>query len=79
MWAYSQDVGGQHTAAVLGWANMWGNFGAALSPLLVNYLLGENQDNWDMAFAACGIAFIVSGVAGMFIDATKKIDPDEDL
>lgn len=76
MWAYSQDVGGQHTAAVLGWANMWGNFGAALSPLLVNYLLGESQDNWDMAFGACAIAFIISGIAGMFIDATQKIDPE---
>ncbi len=78
MWAYSQDVGGKHTAAVLGWANMWGNFGAALSPLLVNYLLGKNEDNWDMAFGACALAFVISGIAGLFVDSTKKIDPEED-
>jgi len=74
MWAYSQDVGGQHTAAILGYSNMWGNFGAALSPLLLNYLLGENKDNWDLAFGACAVAFVIAGVTGMFIDATKKIE-----
>lgn len=78
MWAYSQDVGGQHTAAILGWSNMWGNFGAALSPLLLNYLLGDNMDNWDVAFSACAVAFIIAGVTGMFIDATKKIDLGDD-
>ena len=74
MWAYSQDVGGRYTAAILGWSNMWGNLGAAFSPLLLNYLLGENKDNWDAAFGACAVAFVVAGVTGMFIDATKKID-----
>jgi len=76
MWAYSQDVGGQNTAAVLGWANMWGNFGAALSPVLVVYLLGATEDNWDLAFGACAVAFIIAGIAGMFIDATDKIEPE---
>lgn len=74
MWAYSQDVGGRNTAAILGWSNMWGNFGAALSPPLLNSLLGENKDNWDLAFGACAVAFVIAGVTGMFIDATKKID-----
>ena len=78
MWAYSQDVGGQNTAAVLGWANMWGNLGAALSAPLVNHLLGPTEDNWDMAFAACAVAFIIAGITGMFIDATHKIGTDED-
>ena len=74
MWAYSQDVGGRNTAAILGWGNMWGNFGAALSSPLLNYLLGKNKDNWDLAFGACAVAFVIAGVTGMFIDATKKID-----
>ncbi len=74
MWAYSQDVGGRNTAAILGWGNMWGNFGATLSPLLLNALLGKNKDNWDLAFGACAVAFVIAGVTGMFIDATQKID-----
>ena len=79
MWAYSQDVGGRNTAAILGWSNMWGNFGAAFSPLLLNYLLGENEDNWDLVFGAFAVAFVIAGVTGMFIDATKKIDLGDEV
>ena len=57
---------------------MWGNLGAALSAPLVNHLLGPTEDNWDMAFAACAVAFIIAGITGMFIDATHKIGTDED-
>src|SRR5207244_2734331 len=32
MWAYGQDVGGRYVGATIGWANMWGNFGAAVAP-----------------------------------------------
>jgi MFS family permease len=34
-WAYGQDVGGNHVGSVVGWSNMWGNFGAALSPVIL--------------------------------------------
>ncbi len=74
MWAYSQDVGGRHTAAVLGWSNMWGNLGAVLSTPLMNWLLGPSKDNWDVVFALCAGAFVLAGITGMFIDATKRID-----
>ena len=39
VWAYAQDVGGKNVGAALGFGNMLGNFGAALSPRL----LGEVQ------------------------------------
>ena len=41
VWAYAQDVGGKYTGSVLGWANMWGNLGAASAPLIYNAVLGE--------------------------------------
>lgn len=78
MWAYSQDVGGRNTAAILGWSNMWGNVGAAMSDPLLNRFLGESGDNWDAAFKVCAVAFLLAGIAGMFIDSTKKIDPGEE-
>lgn len=74
MWAYSQDVGGRHTAAILGWSNMWGNLGAALLPRISPLLLGESKDNWDLVFVVCCGAFLIAGITGMFIDATKKIE-----
>ncbi len=72
MWAVHQDIGGKFTASVLGWGNMWGNFGSAVSPLLINKLI-EEYGSWDMAFIACGASFIISGAMAFFIDVRDKI------
>lgn len=74
-WAYAQDVGGKYTASILGWANMWGNLGAAVAPLIYNAVLGETPSvaQWNTMFAVCGIAFILSGLCGLVLDATKPI------
>ncbi len=37
VWAYAQDVGGRNCGAVMGWANMWGNLGAASRPFSWGY------------------------------------------
>ncbi len=73
VWAFQQDVGGRHVGSVLGWGNMWGNFGAALSPLLLNWLVKESGWGWSAAFLACATAFLISGLAAIGIDATKPI------
>ena len=75
VWAYAQDVGGKYTASILGWANMWGNFGAAVAPLIYNAVLGETPSvaQWNVMFAVCGVAFILSGLCGLVLDATKPI------
>lgn len=75
VWAYSQDVGGKYTASIMGWSNMYGNFGAAVAPLLYNMILGETPTlwQWNALFAFCAGVFALSGVAAMVIDATKPI------
>jgi len=75
MWAYSQDVGGKYTASVMGWANMHGNFGAALAPLLYNAILGETPSlgEWNRLFAFCTGVFVLSGFTALVIDGTKPI------
>lgn len=75
MWAYSQDVGGKYTASIMGWCNMYGNFGAAVAPLLYNAVLGEKPtlSEWNMLFAFCAGVFALSGVSAMVLDATKPI------
>jgi nitrate/nitrite transporter NarK len=74
-WAFTQDVGGRYTGSVLGWGNMWGNFGAAAAPMVLNSLVGETK-NWAAAFVACAIAFLISGVVSLGIDATQKVAED---
>jgi nitrate/nitrite transporter NarK len=72
VWAYCQDVGGRYVASVLGWANMWGNLGAALTPPLLIWIVGENQ-NWPGAFLACAAAFLLAGCMGLAIDARLPV------
>lgn len=70
-WAYKQDVGGSHVASIHGWANMWGNLGATISPLLLNQIV--KYYDWDAAFLVCATAYFVAGVACLGVDATIPI------
>jgi nitrate/nitrite transporter NarK len=69
VWAFQQDIGGRHVGSVLGWGNMWGNFGAAVTPPLMRFLVDRDQ-NWNAAFLLCAGAFLVAGLAGLGINAT---------
>src|SRR5262249_15544872 len=75
MWAFNLDVGGRHVGSVLGWGNMWGNFGAAISPLLLNAVL--QQDNWGLVFVTCAAAFLVSGVCALGVNASVPLTPPD--
>jgi ACS family glucarate transporter-like MFS transporter len=72
-WAYKQDVGGNHVASIHGWANMWGNLGATISPLLLNQIV--KHYDWDIAFLVCAGAFFIAGFACLGIDASIPIEP----
>lgn len=72
-WAYKQDVGGNHVASIHGWANMWGNLGATISPLLLNQIV--KHYDWDVAFLVCAGAFFIAGFACLGIDASIPIEP----
>jgi nitrate/nitrite transporter NarK len=82
MWAFNQDVGGRYVGSILGWGNMWGNLGAGISPpLIYNYFLGENPtvSDWNAMFLICALAFVMAGLCGLGIDASRPIAPsDED-
>ncbi len=71
MWAYNLDVGGRNVGLILGWGNMWGNMGAAVSP----YVLGRIQERfgWDAVFLTCAGVFVIIGLAAFGIDATRPI------
>lgn len=74
-WAYVQDVSGRHTGAVLGWANMWGNVGAAVSPPALNAVIV--LWGWPAVFLACAAAYLLSGVAVLGVDATVPVFPED--
>jgi sugar phosphate permease len=74
-WAFLQDVGGRHVGSVLGWTNMWGNFGATVSPWVLNRMV-EHVGGWDAAFLTCAAAFLASGLAALGVDATRSIETE---
>jgi MFS transporter, ACS family, glucarate transporter len=74
-WAYKQDVGGRHVGSIHGWANMWGNLGATVSPLILNEVV--KQYDWDVAFLVCSAAFFIAGFACLGVDATIPIREGE--
>lgn len=95
IWAFKQDVGGRYVGSILGWGNMWGNLGAAVTPPLLILIVSKSATwsiaphlpsflsagpggNWNLAFATCATAFLISGLACLGVDATKPIAPDED-
>ncbi|MCA9175498.1 MAG: MFS transporter [Planctomycetales bacterium] len=76
IWAFTQDVGGKQVGSVLGWGNMWGNLGAAVTPPLLIWIVGP-AENWNYAFMTCAGAFFLAGCCGLGINATIPIVTDE--
>jgi sugar phosphate permease len=76
IWAYMQDVGGKNTAAVFGWGNMWGNFGAATIPILIPVVRDHWDANgdWHEAFLLFSVGYFVAGVAALGINANSRIE-----
>jgi MFS transporter, ACS family, glucarate transporter len=73
VWAFSQDIGGRHAGAALGWSNMWGNFGAALSPVVL--AAAREAGGWSLAFLTAAVSFMLASVAAALVDARKPIEP----
>ncbi len=75
-WAYKQDVGGKYVGAIHGWANMWGNLGACISPVLL--IRVKENFGWNAMFITGAIAFFIAGTAALGVDARKPIvSPDD--
>ena len=75
-WAFLQDVGGRVTAAAVGWTNMWGNFGASLTAMMVPWLLAigtSSEDGQRYVFLACAGALLLSAVAALGLDAARVV------
>jgi MFS family permease len=75
VWAWAQDVGGRNVAPIFGWANMWGNFGAALQANLAGWLLVtfDKKGDQHVLFIACASAFTLAGLLSFGINASKKV------
>ena len=62
---------------MIGWANMWGNFGAAAAPLVFQALLSRHPDDpaagREAAFLFCAAIQAVAAVAALGVSAAHPI------
>ena len=72
IWAFNQDVGGRSVGKVFGWGNMWGNFGAALSPVLLARVGSDFGSN--AMFLTCAGAFAFAGTCGLLMNAARPLE-----
>lgn len=75
VWAAMQDLGGRYTAPVFGWANMWGNIGAALSPVVIAWINRrlDHDGDWNEALYFCALAYVISGLLCLGIQAHRPV------
>jgi ACS family glucarate transporter-like MFS transporter len=71
VWAFSQDIGGHNAGKVLGWVNMFGNFGAGLSPIVISMI--QRNFGWNACFWVFAVCFIAAGWSALGMDASRKI------
>lgn len=77
IWAFMQDIGGRSTGAVYGWANMWGNLGAAVSSVLVPWLLKMGEETGtgqSLVFITFAGSFFIASMASLGMNATRSLD-----
>ena len=76
IWSHMQDIGGKNPAAVFGWGNMWGNLGAATTPLLVPIVLEKWDANgdWHEAFLLFSAGYMLAAVSALMINSEKPVE-----
>jgi sugar phosphate permease len=74
IWAFAQDVGGRYVGASLGFGNMLGNFGAAVSPVMLQYV--RKSSGWDVAFIFCAISFVLAAGCAANMNALIPVTRD---
>ena len=75
MWTTMQDISGRYQAQLFGWSNMWGNFGAAIQPVLFTAVLAAYDRNHDYSEGVwlCAAAFVLAGAFALFVNAEKPV------
>lgn len=74
VWAFSQDTGGKQVGVVLGWANMWGNFGGAAGPIVIGSVAVAY--GWDAALYLVAASFAFCGICGTLMNAAEPLFKD---
>jgi MFS family permease len=78
LWAGLQEMCGKHTPPLFGWANMWGNMGAAIGIWVLPALIKawDRNGDWREGLIFCACAFVLSGLFCLGFDPGKRMPQD---
>jgi len=75
-WGACMDVGGKYAGTLSGAMNMMGNFGGAISPTVIGYVLRWTHDNWDMTFYISAAVYIFGVVFWRLLDPVTPLEAE---
>src|ERR1051325_492722 len=74
-WGACMDVGGKYAGTLSGAMNMMGNFGGALSPVVIGYIL-EQTGNWQTPFYVSCTIYFMGTFCWMALDPVTPLEKD---
>ncbi len=76
LWAGLQEMCGRHPPPLFGWANMWGNLGAAIGIWVLPWVIQtmDHNGDWKEGLVFCAVAFVVSGLFCLGFNAEKRME-----
>jgi MFS family permease len=72
-WGACMDVGGKYAGTLSGSMNMMGNFGSAVSPLALGYLM-QRTGSWQVSLYSMSFAYVLAGLSWLFIDPVTPLE-----
>jgi ACS family glucarate transporter-like MFS transporter len=76
-WGACMDVGGRAAGTVSGAMNMMGNFGAALCPIAIAYILQATNSNWTITFYVSASIYLLAALSWRFLDPVTPLEPTD--
>jgi nitrate/nitrite transporter NarK len=76
-WGSCMDVGGKYAGTLSGAINMLGNFGGAVSPTAIGFILHRTNNNWDMAFYVSAAVYFCGSFFWLLLDPVTPLDAAE--
>jgi MFS family permease len=78
-WAAAMDIGGKHAGSLSGAMNMCGNFGGALCPVAIGYILKWTHQDWNLTFYVSAAVYLLGIVCWRFLDPVTPLEIAEDV